>query len=298
MSLDLHIPSPAEFTVTAGTLGSWQQDPWPGCLHPGDLGWHSLVGQARTAADLRVWSRDGVAVAIGMFDGEDAFRLAVSPGATDDHEVARGIRDDLGAPNGRVRLAADVLLEARGARALRTELARDWLEDEHWIPLTMSLAEPIDTSPVELAGLRIDEVGVESAGAWIEVHWQAFKSIPLDDATRSRFVDRWIAMATGPFAHLATQLLAYDQHDVPVAVSTVWTAGAGRPGLIEPMGVHPAHRGKGYGSAITVAGAAALQRADASVAAVVAEGSNSGALATYSGAGFEQHPSVADLRRS
>jgi len=40
---------------------------------------------------------------------------------------------------------------------------------------------------------------------------------------------------------------------------TVWSAGPGKPGLLEPMGVHQEHRGHGYGKAITVAAAASLQ---------------------------------------
>jgi GNAT superfamily N-acetyltransferase len=44
-----------------------------------------------------------------------------------------------------------------------------------------------------------------------------------------------------------------------VAAVTVWSAGPGKPGLLEAMGVHREHRGLGYGKAITVAAAAALQ---------------------------------------
>jgi hypothetical protein len=40
----------------------------------------------------------------------------------------------------------------------------------------------------------------------------------------------------------------------------VWSVGPGKPGLLEPMGVHQDHRGHRYGTAISVAAAAALQQ--------------------------------------
>jgi ribosomal protein S18 acetylase RimI-like enzyme len=83
-----------------------------------------------------------------------------------------------------------------------------------------------------------------------------------------------------------------------VAVTSVWAAGPGRPGLIEPMGVHQDHHGKGHGVAITLAGARALQQTGSSSALVVAEGSNAGALATYLASGFVPSAPVTDLRRA
>lgn len=58
----------------------------------------------------------------------------------------------------------------------------------------------------------------------------------------------------------ATSLAAFDDHDNAVSVTTVWSAGPGRPGLIESMGFHRDHRGRGYGVAITVAAASALRQ--------------------------------------
>ncbi|MCT1810878.1 GNAT family N-acetyltransferase [Micrococcus luteus] len=63
------------------------------------------------------------------------------------------------------------------------------------------------------------------------------------------------------------------------------------------MGVHRDHQGKGYGVAITQAGARALHRAGANAAVVVAENSNPAALATYTVAGFISGAAVSDLAR-
>jgi ribosomal protein S18 acetylase RimI-like enzyme len=64
------------------------------------------------------------------------------------------------------------------------------------------------------------------------------------------------------------------------------------------MGVHGEHRGRGYGTAITLAAAATLRRLGSSSAIVSTESSNTGALATYRSAGFGQLPHVGDIRRS
>ena len=53
-----------------------------------------------------------------------------------------------------------------------------------------------------------------------------------------------------------------------MAEVTVWSAGAGRPGLLEPMGVHADHRGHGYGAASRLAAAAHLQEMGSSSAMV------------------------------
>jgi len=76
-------------------------------------------------------------------------------------------------------------------------------------------------------------------------------------------------------------LVAYDDQGNAVAVAavTVWWAGPGKPGLLEPMGVHREHRGHGYGKAITVAAAAALQELDSSSAIVCTPSANVGAVA-------------------
>jgi hypothetical protein len=48
----------------AGVLSGWQYDAGPLHLHPGDLGWHSLRGAAKTAVSLQAWSRRGEILAL------------------------------------------------------------------------------------------------------------------------------------------------------------------------------------------------------------------------------------------
>lgn len=92
-------------------------------------------------------------------------------------------------------------------------------------------------------------------------------------------------------------LIAYDRDDNAVAATTVWSAGHGRPGLIEPLSAHRDHRGHGYGRAITVSAAAALQEMGSSSATVCTPSSNVGGVAAYVPAGFEKLPDVTDFRR-
>ncbi len=75
-----------------------------------------------------------------------------------------------------------------------------------------------------------------------------------------------------------------------MAEVTVWSAGNGRPGLLEPMGVHAEHRGRGYGRQISLAAAAALRRLGSSSAMVCTPSANVGAVATYQAAGFRPGP--------
>ena len=138
--------------------------------------------------------------------------------------------------------------------------------------------------------VRIEVIGPEQTQVRTAVQRASFD--------RSTFTDeRWHAMAAGfPYAD-ARCLVAYDDQGNAVAAVTVWSAGPGKPGLLEPMGVHRDHRGHGYGKAITVAAAAALQELGSSSAIVCTPSANVGAVATYKSAGFQQLPEVRDQYR-
>jgi ribosomal protein S18 acetylase RimI-like enzyme len=64
--------------------------------------------------------------------------------------------------------------------------------------------------------------------------------------------------------------------------------------LLEPVGAHRDHRGRGYGKAITVAAAAALREMGSSSAIVCTPSANVGGVATYRSAGFRALPEVRD----
>lgn len=298
MTLSFETPTCDQLVELAEELAQWQQIPWVGQLHPGDLGWHSSVGAERLAGDLRVWKNGTRPVALGMLDGPGLIRFAIAPDCTADESLAHAMAGDLENPSGLFPDDPVNVVEARGATALQAELRRrGWAEDEEWTPLVLELAGEPRWEQLEQSGLRIEIVGAEEAAEWTAVHWSSFKGTPYTDEAREGFVRRWSTLMTSPLADHAQSLIGYDSTGAAVAVTTVWSAGEGRPGLVEPMGVHRDHQGKGYGVAITQAGAQALHQAGASAAAVVAENSNPAALATYTAAGFTAGASVSDLAR-
>ncbi|QGZ47111.1 GNAT family N-acetyltransferase [Streptomyces sp. QHH-9511] len=269
-----------------GVLRGWQDDGAPMQLHPGDLGWFWRFGAEATAAAVRTWSRDGQILAIGLLDGPELLRLTIAPDAQRDEELAHQLVEDLTEPERGVLMKGKVYVEAPMGALVQDLLFEDgWNTDEPWTPLRRDLTEPVKDP-----GVRIKVIGPEQAHVRTGVQRASFD--------RSTFTDeRWHAMAAGtPYAD-ARCLVAYDDQGNAVAAVTVWSAGPGKPGLLEPMGVHRNHRGHGYGKAITVAAAASLQELGSSSAIVCTPSSNAGAVATYKAAGFQPLPEIRDRRR-
>lgn len=294
VSIEMKTPTALALDRVAQVLGEWQQDEGPLHLHPGDLGWYSLKGASATAAAMRTWSRGEKILAVGLLDGPQLLRMALDPDLRDDDELAHQLLADVDNPPRGVLDAGGATIEARGAaRFSRLLTENGWQPDEPWTPLHRDLS-----GPVQDAGVRVEVIEPDQADRWVEVHWSAFRGTPFSAEDRRRFLSLYLTMAAGPFYNSARSLAVLDDHLNAVAVATAWSAGPGRPGLVEPMGVHQDHRGHGYGNAITVAAAAALQEMGSSSATVCAESSNAGAVATYVGAGFTAHQQVVDLHRA
>ncbi|MET3903178.1 GNAT family N-acetyltransferase [Paenarthrobacter sp. 4246] len=289
----MNMPDASRLTQLGETLARWQVDGGPIHLHPGDLGWYSRLGADETASAIRIWAEGGAPAAIGLLDGPQLLRLAIDPALRNDTGLAKRIADSIEDSEGGVFAQGQAAVEARGAGALTRALGQQgWQEDEPWIPLRLDLS-----APVQPTGTLIEIIDDDQAGEWVDVHWSAFRGTPLDDGVRQTLVNRWLTMISGPFAETSRNLVAFDAQGSAVAVTTVWSAGPGRPGLIEPMGVHKDHRGLGYGVAITRAGAAVLREMGSSSAVVAAEGANKSALATYLAAGFVAATPVVDMSR-
>ncbi|MGA5197356.1 GNAT family N-acetyltransferase [Streptomyces exfoliatus] len=269
-----------------GALREWQTDGAPMQLHPGDVGWFWRFGAEATAAAVRTWSRGGRILAVGLLDGPGLLRLTMAPDARRDEELARQLVEDVTRPERGVLPEGKADIETPAGSLVRDLLFEaGWKAGEPWTPLRRDLTEPVGDP-----GMRVEVIGPETADVRAAVQRASFDG--------SRFTDDlWHAMASGsPYAD-ARCLVAYDDQDDAVAAVTVWSAGPGRPGLLEPMGVHREHRGHGYGKAITVAAAAALQELGSSSTIVFTPSSNVGAVATYRSAGFRQRPEVQDQSR-
>lgn len=234
-----------------------------------------------------------------MLNGPNLLRMAFAPGSREDCELAEHIAGDLAGDARGVLPCGTATVEARGAVALDRTLRRDgWEAGDPWTPLTMDLSTHLGTRRLDSTDLQVRAAGPTDVDDWLTVHWSAFRGTVMDEESRDRFRDRWLTMMTGPFAAMARSLIGYDPGGAPVAVTTVWSLGPGRPGLVEPMGVHRDHRGHGYGTAITLAGAVALREEGASSVVLAAENWNAGAMATYHAAGFLAGDAVQDLARA
>ena len=291
MAIELGEPGVDGLGEAVGALREWQYDGAPMQLHPGDVGWFWRFGAEATAAAVRTWSRDGRILAVGLLDGPELLRLTIAPDAQQDEELAQQLVEDVTEPERGVLPEGKVYVEAPTARWSRT-----CCSSTAGTPTSRGRrCAATSREPVEDPGVRIEVIGPEQAHVRAAVQRASFD--------RSTFTDeRWHAMAAGlPYAD-ARCLVAYDDQGNAVAAVTVWSAGPGRPGLLEPMGVHREHRGHGYGKAITVAAAAALQELGSSSAIVCTPSSNVGAVATYRSAGFQQLPrsgiSIGTTRRT
>jgi predicted N-acetyltransferase YhbS len=282
----LNTPGVGGLSGVVRVLREWQYDGAPVQLHPGDLGWYWRFGAEETAAAVRTWSRDGRMLAVGLLDGPTVLRLSLAPDAQHDEQLARQILADVDQPASDVLPEGEVSVEARSAERLREFLLEDgWEPGESWTPLRRDLAPPLEDCGVRTAVVTPDQASLRTA-----VQRAAFDGSSFTD-------ERWRVMAAGlPYAE-ARCLVAFDEGDNAVAAATVWAAGPGRPGLLEPMGVHRGHRGRGYGRAISLAGADALRELGSSSAIVCTRSSNLGAVATYRSAGFQPLAEARDLQR-
>lgn len=287
-------PDVAGLREAAAVLREWQVDRAPMQLHPGDLGFHWRDGPERTAAAVRVWARAGRIVAVGLLDAPQLLRMAIAPDLQADEELIDRVIVDIDRSERGVLNTGGAVVEARCGPLLTQALVdRGWQYDEPWSPLHRNLA-----NRVPACGLRIESIGPDGADVWAGVHWSAFRNTTMTVDDRRTVRDRWHAMAaSAPYVE-AHCLTAFDERDNAVAVTGVWSAGRGRPGLLEPMGVHPEHRRRGHGRAITLAAAAALREMGSSSAIVCTPSANAVAVTTYASAGFELFPEARDLRRS
>lgn len=286
MTTELRTPGTTDLAAVVATLAEWQQDGLPVQLHPGDLGWAWQVGAEALARRVRAWSVSGRPAAVGFLDGDTLLRLAVAPHHAGDEHLAERVVADLDDPSRGVLPAGRVTVEARFGPALRARLGvAGWGPDEPWTSLVRDLTDPVPHS-----GLRVGVVGPGAAADLVRVHQASFGS--------ERFTtERWHAMAAGPAYARARSLLAHDGDGTPVAAATVWSAGPGRPGLIEPLGAHAAHRGHGHGRAVALAAAWHLRDLGASSATVGTPSSNAAAVAAYIAAGLEDRGETTDFAR-
>jgi GNAT superfamily N-acetyltransferase len=287
MAITLETATVGSLDEVAEAVASWQQVGGSVQLHPGDLGWNWSFGAEALAGAVRVWRRDRRILAVGLLEDAGLIRMGIAPSVDQDDPFAAQLLADLSDPARGVLAAGKTSVEARAGTAFRELLRQSgWVADEPWTPLRRDL-----TDKVGECGLRVEIVDASTAPTRVAVQRAVFPNSTFT-------LERWHAMAASSPYRRARCLIGYDAQENAVAIVTVWSAGQGRPGLLEPLGVHRDHRGHGYGTGISLAAAAALREMGASSATVCTPSSNVGGVAAYASAGFRKLPDVTDFRRT
>lgn len=204
-----------------------------------------------------------------------------------EERFAGAVVADLPEPDRGVLPAGKVSVEVPNGTRLQDRLTEGvWSPGEPWTPLRLELAAPVERTSLQTEVV----ISADQVSECAAVHQSAWGSEQFTE-------EKWHTMAAGaPFAD-AQCLLARNDRGVVVATVTAWSAGLGRPGLLEPLGVHADHRRRGYGTAICLAAAAHLRETGSSSVLVCTPSSLQSAVTTYEAAGFQRLPERLDRSR-
>lgn len=296
MNISLSTPAADAVDTVVGVLAAWQADATIHNLHPGDIGWHLRNGPDKTASCLRCWSTDdGTIVAIGLLDLKNLLRVATAPSARRDKSLAEAMAADITDPARGVLPEGEISIDIASDALLYEKLSESegWTEGKEWVWLRRDgmTGTPMNTN-TELSFQIVTTE--EHISQRVQIQKLAFP-------TSTFSVEKWHAMASTAAYKTARCLLAYktniSSEPIPVGVTTVWSAGLGRPGILEPLGVSAAHQGHGIGKALTYAAAEHLYKMGASSAMVATPRDNHAAVRTYQSAGFVEIRATRDLTR-
>jgi GNAT superfamily N-acetyltransferase len=241
-------------------------------LHAGDVGWFLRLDDADLDGRL-ILARDGRDIVAVAIVEPGLLRPTLRPDCLDDIDLATALGELAESVSG-----AEVFCDAPTQSALRAWLAgRGWdVDPDPWA----LLYRPLTAADADVSLSLAAPVGSEDDIAdRVAVQFNAFE--------RSTFtVQRWRQMAAGPAYRRDLDLLRRDDDGTPVAGATAWLAGPGRVGILEPVGTHRDHVGRGHGRAVTEAAIAALATAGASGVTVQTPLSNPAAVHTYQRCGL------------
>jgi ribosomal protein S18 acetylase RimI-like enzyme len=251
----------AEWTPATSTAGP---------LHPGDIGWFLRFDEAQVAAALRLWSDDTGPVAVTLLD-TGVLRAALAPRAVHDQRLAEALADEWERLLGDDESWCDA---PTGSAVVGAMVERGWQldPDEPWVHLVAT----------ELPGTIADGVALVTAADAadrVAVQRAAFEGSTFTLQRRQLMTD-------SAAAQLCVDVLVRTADGAAAAGATGWLAGTGRCALLEPVGTHPDHRGRGYGLAAVRGACAELARVGAAAVAVLTPSSNTAAVALYTSAGF------------
>lgn len=242
-----------------------------GPLHPGDVGWFLRFDEAEVAQALRLWHDSDGPVAVSLQDGP-VLRCGLAPRAYADPALAAALATQWSALAGDSEAWCDV---PTGAAVSAELLTRGWQldpDDEPWLCL-------VATDLPELFGPGTAVLSADDAADRVAVQRAAFEGSTFTPA-------RWRLMTGSVAGSRCVEVLVRTAHGSAAAAATGWLADEGRCALLEPVGTHPDHRGRGYGLAAVRGACAALAQRGASAVAVLTPSTNEAAVALYRSAGF------------
>jgi GNAT superfamily N-acetyltransferase len=255
-------------------------------LHPGDVGWFLRLDDAAVSGGLHAWrDGDGALVAAAIIDADGDLRVALPPASLGNRAIAESlveVAESFGSD--RERFA-----EAPYGSVFRAGLlTAGWeLDPDPWYALHRPLtdvpdfpADPLSAPPSGSLDVT-DRVAVQRA---------AFAGSTFTEAA-------WHRMAAGPGFDPRLEMLTRDELGAPVAAATGWSAGRGRCAILEPVGTHRDHTGRGHGRRCVLAVVAALAHAGASGVTVHTPASNAAAVALYRSCGLLPIAVVEGMRK-
>jgi ribosomal protein S18 acetylase RimI-like enzyme len=271
---------PGEERSVLSALASWE--PPNGCgwqLHPGDLGWFSRFESTEVERAVLIWRSAGRVVAILLLDGPVLGRCAIAPGALFDHALANEIIDE--ATNRLECTDEGLWLEPPpGPSALAAVLAeRGWLRSEEtWLHLWRRFTDADFSPPEPPAGAVVRPLRPDDLERRVALQRAAFTGSTLT-------VPRYLRMRARPGHDERFDLVCETSGEL-VAFCVAWLGAPGGAALLEPVGAHPEHRGRGYAAATVRTAFAALAAAGASGVAVFTPSDNLAAAALYRAVGM------------
>lgn len=217
-------------------------------LHAGDVGWFLRLPDRQIEGGLLSWQTcSGEVAAVGLVD-DDTLRLGFSA------ELA-------GTEAGK---ALGALLEADG-----------WVAVDPW---------PVYYRPSD-HGQGPDDPEVRPVAGDDDVEGRvAVQRAAFQGSTST--VESWQRVAASPAYDASYDLLARDRKGRVVAAATGWLSRPAACALLEPVGVVPECRGRGYGRRIVLAACRALAIAGASGVRVLPDDSNAAVVTFYRSCGF------------
>jgi ribosomal protein S18 acetylase RimI-like enzyme len=259
-------------------------------LHAGDVGWHLRHDDADLEETIVV-VRDGSEVTAVALVESSGLRPTLRPDRADDAPVAAAVgavAQSLAERAADSSAPSDVFCDTPTHSALRAWLvARGWgIDPDPWVVLYRPLSQADADLGDRLAAAVATDDDVRDR---VAVQFNAFQ--------HSTFtLHRWHQMAAGPAYRRDLDLVRRDEHGVAVAGATAWAAEPGRVGILEPVGTHRDHVGRGHGRAVTLAAVGALARTGASGVTVQTPLSNTAAVRAYASCGLRTIDHLRSLR--